>query len=871
MKRGITILLLFFVLTCVSARDWNGEAQEGINSINPEEAGSLKSITDETLFVEALHDEGLITEGQHDELIKSLQEKANEWLDNVLDNLDPSNPGELKIFVDLQDIIGLENFWGVEYWDEETKKDATEKVHEAASKWLKERVDELDPNNPDFRPFLDLLMIQEVPDIEKKFDEESKAYKAEHLQKKMDEWLKQRADEITTLDDIEEMKAFQDAIFNDPAYNKFSEQARQYKENKLRARFATWLSRELKNPTIERNALVNLVNNFCPPFNQELCDNIAQDNIRAVQAELGNHKEGFWSRLWRGFKGIFVSTTPLELITPEERERNYDVNLDLTETDNPDWGYKENTWIGLLASRPDSHFYAQKHGCGDGILSDNEQCDISAGQTCSEGTLCTRLCTCRDPTAYARFIIEKTVPSSVVRTSVPACGNEIIDGEEECDFLARPQGCKEHMVCNVDCECESPFKYSEPDITPIPPDYSPEPRESKPVIIYGFNCGDGMIGLGEDCDPSSATKAACPLGEVCKNCKCIGTNIAGPITCGDGQIEPPEECDPGLVKDGCPPDHVCSTVTCTCKKKQFVIGDGVCDRPVGETCTSSDCDCDEGEYCEPGHARAHSGGCVAPKCGDGDCEPGERCTCGDCGCDHGVCEPGHSHAGDDGCLHVPVCGDGHCHTGLGEQCDDCDDDCGCGQGAVCDPHHHGADDRGCTLGESVCGDGHCDIHTGEHCGECSHDCGCDTGMTCDPEHNDADDTGCRPIVCGDGVCEGDESCHECGDCTCSGNQVCWPEEGGGDGCYTAVCGDGHCMVETGETCDSCSDCACPSGLYCNPPEGDPMGCSPEPPGPVCGNGICEETEYCYTCPDCACPDGFICDPAHPGAGCEPLY
>ncbi len=80
-------------------------------------------------------------------------------------------------------------------------------------------------------------------------------------------------------------------------------------------------------------------------------------------------------------------------------------------------------------------------------------------------------------------------------------------------------------------------------------------------------------------------------------------------------------------------------------------------------------------------------------------------------------------------------------------------------------------------------------------------------------------------ACGDGACNGGETCSTCpGDC----------------GDCPPGCGDGAC--NGGETCSTCpDDCgACP---------------------PVCGNGVCEAGESCGNCAgDCAGPSVFFVNP-----------
>lgn len=88
-------------------------------------------------------------------------------------------------------------------------------------------------------------------------------------------------------------------------------------------------------------------------------------------------------------------------------------------------------------------------------------------------------------------------------------------------------------------------------------------------------------------------------------------------------------------------------------------------------------------------------------------------------------------------------------------------------------------------------------------------------------------------VCGNGKCEGGETCANCGDCG-------------------SCCGNGAC--DYGENCGSCSkDCGsccgngvCDGGEHCQSCEKD---C-----GKCCGNGQCDFGETCVSCSkDCVCP------------------
>jgi hypothetical protein len=114
-------------------------------------------------------------------------------------------------------------------------------------------------------------------------------------------------------------------------------------------------------------------------------------------------------------------------------------------------------------------------------------------------------------------------------------------------------------------------------------------------------------------------------------------------------------------------------------------------------------------------------------------------------------------------------------------------------------------------------------------------------------------------TCGDGTCNGTETCSSCpqdcgacppscGDGTCNGTETCsnCPQD---CGACPPSCGDGTCNGT--ETCSNCpQDCgACP---------------------PSCGNGICENGETSDNCcVDCGCPAGETCESGVCTQSCVP--
>jgi hypothetical protein len=304
-----------------------------------------------------------------------------------------------------------------------------------------------------------------------------------------------------------------------------------------------------------------------------------------------------------------------------------------------------------------------------------------------------------------------------------------------------------------------------PPETTTPPDI---PGEAVPVL----SCGDGTCDGGEDCltcpddcgeCPPFCGNGTCDEGEDCSTCP--GDCGECPPGCGDGQCIGNESCSscpddcgvcPPECGDGqCNGEETCSTCPGDCGQCPPGCGDGQC---IGnESCSSCPDDC----------------GVCPPECGDGQCNGEETCsTCpGDCG----QCPPG--------------CGDGQCDGN--ESCSSCPDDCG-----VCPPE---------------CGDGQCNGE--ENCLSCQGDCGACTGTgdCCQVQMT----PGCGTLAILQCVCAQDDFC-----CLTKWDVVCVDEvEELGCGSCTPepVCGDGQCNgVETCSTCPG--DCGiCPPPL--DPPGG----------------------------------------------------
>lgn len=192
---------------------------------------------------------------------------------------------------------------------------------------------------------------------------------------------------------------------------------------------------------------------------------------------------------------------------------------------------------------------------------------------------------------------------------------------------------------------------------------------SKPIPDCGMICGDGIVGVGEQCDKGSFNSDVEP-GACRTNCMWAycGDKIKDPgeecdsgtknswnpgacrptcqlPKCGDLVVDPDEQCDAGKKNSNTKPD-ACRT---TCKFAY--CGDGVVD--LKEQCDTGPAN----SNLKPNACRKN---CVYAYCGDGIKDSGEECDSG----------AKNSDTAPDSCrknCKLPICGDNVVDTG--ESCD----------------------------------------------------------------------------------------------------------------------------------------------------------------------------------------------------------
>ena len=243
-------------------------------------------------------------------------------------------------------------------------------------------------------------------------------------------------------------------------------------------------------------------------------------------------------------------------------------------------------------------------------------------------------------------------------TVPPACGDEVISQQEECDDGNRLDGDGCSPLCTVEIGwiCDG------------------EPS------VCQSQCGNGELNTGEQCDGSNLGGNTCttiPGGYTSGTLKCSASCLFDTTecilpSCGNENIDPGEDCD-----DGNTSNHDACLNNCqlaTCGDGYVWNGSEECDD--GNTSNTDDClnscqsaTCGDGylwagnEECDDGNTSNTDAclfGCVNASCGDGYLWSG-----------HEECDDGNDSNQDscvEGCINAS-CGDGFVWL-VNEECDD---------------------------------------------------------------------------------------------------------------------------------------------------------------------------------------------------------
>ncbi len=206
-------------------------------------------------------------------------------------------------------------------------------------------------------------------------------------------------------------------------------------------------------------------------------------------------------------------------------------------------------------------------GCDDGNTVDRDQCSNSCQVRCRAGTIC--------PDSQA-------CPQNGLCPPPAACGDGIVNGDEQCDDGNLVDGDACTASCTLRCG-------------------------------QNLECPNGLVCLGEECSECSSS-LQCDTG-FCVDGRC---RQALPL-CGNGVREAGEACDDGNADNG----DAC-TVGCLLAINQACEASAQCQTHL---CQSGTCQpCADAGQCASG-LRCSQGNCLfGPlQCGDGAVQAGEAC------------------------------------------------------------------------------------------------------------------------------------------------------------------------------------------------------------------------------------------------------
>jgi len=181
-------------------------------------------------------------------------------------------------------------------------------------------------------------------------------------------------------------------------------------------------------------------------------------------------------------------------------------------------------------------------GCGNSILEDGEQCDVSdlGAATCESLGFETGVLRCRTNCTY----------DTLDCVAGASCGNGQLDPGEECDgnqlggATCGSKGFAQgNVACNENCTLDATDCYS---------------------------CGNGLVEGPEVCDGDNMASESCETrshdgGELSCGSGCLTFDEEACTDCGDGKIEGEEQCESG------------TDLGSTCADQGFSGGDLTCD------------------------------------------------------------------------------------------------------------------------------------------------------------------------------------------------------------------------------------------------------------------------------------------------------
>ncbi|MBA7644493.1 hypothetical protein ES703_52237 [subsurface metagenome] len=219
-----------------------------IAGIDPSSPYSLADLLGAAQDIEEAIAEGTVSGSEASNLESQLTTNFSSWIRETVDGIDPAVPESIKDFFDLQAVQRTSEY--SDSVDAETKEYKEEQMGEKFNDWVRNRVDDIDPEDEGaLKDMFDLQLIQRTGKYDELATADTQSYKEEQMGQKLNDWVRNQVDDIdpTDPDSLKDFFWMQKIQANEK-YDKFATpETHEYKEQEMRRKFNEWVENQVND------------------------------------------------------------------------------------------------------------------------------------------------------------------------------------------------------------------------------------------------------------------------------------------------------------------------------------------------------------------------------------------------------------------------------------------------------------------------------------------------------------------------------------------------------------------------------------------------------------------------------------------------
>ncbi|MBN1369868.1 MAG: Ig-like domain-containing protein [Dehalococcoidaceae bacterium] len=222
---------------------FNGWIKATVDGIDPVKPESIKDFFDLQAVQRTPEYDELVDGETKEYKEEQMKEKFNDWVRNRVDEIDPADADNIKYFFWLQNIQACEKY--DELATPETHDYKEQQMEEKFNEWVRARVDEIDPAEEDnLKFFFWLQNIQACEKYEKFASPETHDYKEAEMKRKFNEWVENRVNDLDPEDPdfLEKLEMLRVLQLSDKYELFILDSVHQWKEQQLAAKVGAYVS-----------------------------------------------------------------------------------------------------------------------------------------------------------------------------------------------------------------------------------------------------------------------------------------------------------------------------------------------------------------------------------------------------------------------------------------------------------------------------------------------------------------------------------------------------------------------------------------------------------------------------------------------------